>query len=1081
MKALHYFFLISLQSISIYGLSQKPKLRFEHIATNKGLTQSNVISILQDARGFMWFGTNNGLNKYDGYKFTVYKTNTKNASSIQGNFIMDMANSRNGGIWIASLGGGVAYYDHRKEQFINFRADPGNKNSIVADDVTAILEDSDGKLWIGTNMGLDVYDPVTRLFTHYLQSTRGANTISDNYVRDLLEDSEGNIWIATSNGLNLFDRRTKKFTHYFHDANNPNTPASNHIMVLYEDSRKMLWVGTNDDGLDMFDKSKGIFEHHRSIPGDESSLINNAVRSIQEDDRKRIWIGTENFGISIFDPVVKRFYHYVHDDVDHSTLASNSVNTIYRDSKNNMWVGTFNAGIDLANPDASKFAHYKRMLSENSISNNYVLCFYEDSQKNIWIGTDGGGLNLFNPSTGRFDHFRHDKKNKNSPCGDNVLCVMEDSRNNIWIGTWGEGVSIFNRKNNTWSHLRHDPANPNSLSNDNAWTIMEDRNKNIWIGTYGGGVDRYDPVKKTFTHFQHKNESDGGLWDNWVSALFEDDEGNIWISTAGAGINILDIKTGKFSYINATSGLNSNNAGNITEDRNKNLWICTTTGLHYLDRKTNKYTIFTVEDGLPSNVVLGVLEDASGRMWISTAQGIARYDPADRKFRIYTVADGLQSNEFKEKAFLKASDGSMYFGGNNGFNHFFPDDIQNAPFDPPLLITNFQVFNKDVPIETGKDHPSPLKQSITETRSITIPYKYSVFSFEFASLNYTPAEQKHYAYMLEGFDNTWNEVGAQRMATYTNLDPGRYVFRVKGLNNNGEWSRNEARIELIITPPFWLTWWFRIAVILLVAGSVVLVYRLRVNNIKKQKRELELQVKQQTRQLVQANKEMELKNKELEQFAYIASHDLQEPLRTTTSFINLLQKQYAGVLDDKAGKYFIYITEAAKRMDTLIKDLLDYSRIGRKSERQQVDCNEVLAEVIADLHSAICDSNAVITCGPLPVINGYHTEMKQLFQNLVINAIKFRKKDTTPRINISARKTGHHWEFQIADNGIGIEKQHTEKIFVIFQRLHNRNEYPGSGIGLSHCKKIVELHKGEIWVNSIPGTGSTFHFTVQDN
>src|SRR5215212_3613725 len=331
----------------------------------------------------------------------------------------------------------------------------------------------------------------------------------------------------------------------------------------------------------------------------------------------------------------------------------------------------------------------------------------------------------------------------------------------------------------------------------------------------------------------------------------------------------------------------------------------------------------------------------TGYMWVSTTQGVSRFNPQTKKFKNYTAADGLQSNEFKEKAFLKARDGSIYFGGNNGFNHFFPENIKDVSFDPPLVITSFQIFNKDVPIALDEKDESPLKQSITETNAITLSYSSSVFSFEFASLNYTTSERKHYAYILEGFDKTWNEVGTQRTATYTNLDPGKYVFKVKGVNNNGHWSDRITFITLTIKPPFWMTWWFKLTTILFFAGTIVLVYMMRVNNMKNQKKKLELQVKNQTLQLVQANKEMELKNRELEQFAYVASHDLQEPLRTTSSFVDLLQQQYKGKLDPKADKYLNYISSSSDRMKVLIKDLLDFSRIGKKGNLETVDCNGI--------------------------------------------------------------------------------------------------------------------------------------------
>ena len=464
----------------------------------------------------------------------------------------------------------------------------------------------------------------------------------------------------------------------------------------------------------------------------------------------------------------------------------------------------------------------------------------------------------------------------------------------------------------------------------------------------------------------------------------------------------------------------------------------------------------------------------------------------NQKFRNYSVFNGLQDEEFDVGAGLFTKRGDIFFGGINGFNVFNPDSLPENKNIPPVFLTGFELFNKAV-IPGAKG--SVLHQSLLETKEIILSHDQSVFTFEFAALDYTFPEKNQYAYKLEGFDKDWNNVGDKRTATYTNLDPGTYIFRVRGSNNDGIWNKDGISIEIIITPPFWLRWWFKILAVLIIVGGAVGFYGHRVSSINKQKINLQQQVREQTRQLLestekehnarkeaeQANIDLERKNKELEQFAYVASHDLQEPLRTTSSFVGLLQKQYHGKLDEKADKYLTYILESSGRMRVLIKNLLDYSQIGNKKELEQVDCNKMLHNVLADLGIAINEAGADIKSDSLPVINGYATELKQLFQNLITNAIKFKKEGASPEINISVHKNGSYWQFAFKDNGIGIEEKYNEKIFVIFQRLHSRTEYEGSGIGLSHCKKIVELHKGRIWVESTPGSGSTFSFTIKEN
>ena len=1088
MKTKRYVVLFILHFLCCFAFSQSNKIQFDHIGTAEGLSQSNAFCIMQDSRGFMWFGTWEGLNKYDGYNITVYKNDPLDKNSISNNFITSISESKNGDLWIATGGGGLCRYDRNKENFTRYRHDPKNTNSISHDFVNNILEDEKGKLWIATEEGLDMFDVVKNKFEHFTYNPDDRNSLSNSNVIYVFEAANHDIWICTSYGLNLFNPENKTFTRFQHNENNNKSIGSNVINTMFEDSKHRLWVGTDGAGMDLFNKKTGVFLHFRHDENNTNTLASNVVSDIKEDAENNLWIATGNGGLSIFNYTTGLFTNYKNDKIDKKSISNNSLNSIYKDSKNNMWVGNFANGIDVANRDKIKFTHFRNTMQENSLSENQVLSIFEDTKKNIWIGTDGGGLNLFDPESGNFKHFLHEKNNSHSICGNYVLTTCEDSKGNIWIGTWADGVTVFNPAKNTFKHFKNNPGNVSSLSNNNAWIIYEDRDKNIWIGTSGGGLNLLNPDGNSFTHFEYDRKHSDAISNNNIVSIFEDSDGEMWVCTNGGGLNLFNKKTKTFSHFqhdNAKNSLSDNSVNSICEDDNKNLWIATRMGLNQFNKKTNRFTVYTIADGLPDNVIFGILEDRKKNLWISTNKGISRFNPFSKIFKNYDASDGLQSNEFKVQAFCKTKSGVMYFGGTNGFNQFFPDSVQTIAFDPPLVITSFHIFNKRVPIAINKNDPSPLTKSITETKAITLPYSNSVFSFEFATLNYTSSEKKQYAYMLEGFDKDWNKVGTARTATYTNLNPGKYTFKVKGLNNEGQWSSNVVSVELTITPPFWLTWWFKLLALIIIAGSVIGFYKFRINTVRSQKIKLQQLVHQQTRQLLQsteeakqANIELERKNKELEQFAFVASHDLQEPLRTTSNFVALIQKQYKGHLDERADKYFNYILEASDRMKTLIKDLLDYSRIGRKKELAEVDCNIMLHEVLADLGAAIKETHADIQAGPLPVTHGYPTEIKQLFQNLVINAIKFRKRGTSPEIKISATKNNGNWEFVFKDNGIGIDEQHKERIFIIFQRLHTRSEYEGSGIGLAHCKKIVEMHGGKIWIESNPGEGAAFHFTI---
>jgi len=1102
-KKLRYLLLFCVQAFYCFSFSQIRDLKFEYLGIETGLSYNNVNYILQDSRGFMWFGTSDGLNKYDGYQFTVYKNKLADQNSLSGNSVKSIIEDSKEVLWIGTWGGGLNKFDREKNRFIHFRHDPLNNNSISSDFVTSLLEDKKGNLWIGTEKGgLDLFDRLNNRFIHYSHGAEN-KTLGNVFVTAIFEDSENNLWISTiKGGLSLFDRKSSTFTKYQHNESDSGSLENNDISAIFEDSRKNLWIGTNDGGLDQLDRKTRKFSHFKN-----SLLAGNVLRqfdilAIKEDYKGVLLIGTRNEGLFLFNPLTGVSMNYRHDELDITSLKRNIVSNIYKDPKGNIWIGTIGGGVNFLNSTGSDFTHYKHNSSSNSLSDNDVTCIYEDSEKNLWIATDGGGLNLFDRKSGRFIHYRHQAGNKNSICGDNVLSICEDSKGNLWIGTWGAGITVFNKNKNTYQHFKNDPLKPNSLGNDNAWIIFKDREKNIWIGTYGGGLDLYNPGSDSFTHFQYDEKNSSGINNNYVVTIIEDNKGIFWIGTDGGGLTRFDKKEKKFLSFTHNDSLNSlsyNFVGHIFEDRNGNLYLTTGTGLDYFNTNTHHFTAYTANEGFTSDAASGILEDANGNLWISTSKGISLFNPSTKFFKNFNTEDGLDANLYKAPASCKSSSGVMYFGGVNGFDEFLPGKIKIVSFDPPIVITDFQVFNKKVPIAIDKNDPSPLKKNITETKSITIPYSSSVISFEFASLHYGVLERKQYAYKLEGFDKTWNEVGTRHNATYTNLDPGKYIFKVKGLNNEGKWSSNIASIQLTITPPFWLTWWFITAISLAVAGSIIAFYLFRINTVKAQKTKLQQQVHDQTIQLIlsaeeehkarqeaenarieteQANKELILKNKELEQFVYVASHDLQEPLRTTSSFVELIKQQYHGKMDKMADKYLDFISDASDRMKVLIKDLLDFSRIGKNVELEKVDCNIIMKNMLLDIMVTIQESKTEIQYTELPVIDGYPTEIKLLFQNLVINAIKFRNKDSAPRIKISAQKKGGYWEFAVTDNGIGMEKQYSERIFVIFQRLHTRREYNGSGIGLSHCKKIVELHGGKIWVNSMPGQGSTFHFTL---
>jgi signal transduction histidine kinase/ligand-binding sensor domain-containing protein len=830
------------------SLDQANTIRFDRIAVEDGLSQNVVLTIAQDWRGFMWFGTEDGLNKYDGYQFTVYKYDPGNDATLSDNYISTIYEDRNGDLWIGTRNG-LNRLDRAADKFVRYRHDPDDPQSLGGVWVVSIYEDGEGTLWIGTDDGgLDRMDRDTGIFTHYRHDPADPTSLSDNSVGAIYEDGEGTLWVGTNGGLNRFDRLSGTFARYQRARGDPQSLSGNEVSAILEDRQGMLWVGTEDGGLNLFDRSTGTFVHYQNDPDVPQSLSHDRVRAAFEDSVGRLWIGTQN-GLDLFDGERNSFIHYRNNGGDPYSLSSNAVWSIYEDRTGVLWFGTYGGGLSKYNRATEQFALYQRNPDlPNSLSDNMVWAIHEDSDGVLWIGTFNGGLNRLDRGSGTFAVCRHEPEAPDSLSSDDVRAILEDREGILWVGTSG-GLDRFDRDTGTFVHYRHDPADPASLSDDRVIVLHEDRSGNLWVGTRTGGLDRLNRETNTFTHYQHDEDDPRSLSDDRVWALYEDSTGKLWVGTLG-GVSVWDPGTDQFvSYLNDPddpTSLSNDAVFAFYEDGDGAMWLGTWgSGLDRFDPATGTFTHYTEKDGLANNVIYGIEGDAVGSLWMSTNKGLSRFDPRTQTFQNYDVRDGLQNNEFNVGAHFASSSSELFFGGTQGFNAFYPERVAGNPYAPPVVVTAFSKFNVVV------------RRGLEPGEHIQLTYRDSFISFEFAALDYTAPDKNQYAYMLEGQDEDWVYAGTRRHVDYTNLRGGDYVFRVRGSNNDGVWNEEGVAVTITVTPPLWETWWFRGGVILALAAIVVGGYWLRVRSVEARSRELERQVTARTREIEQRTGELE--------------------------------------------------------------------------------------------------------------------------------------------------------------------------------------------------------------------------------
>jgi diguanylate cyclase (GGDEF)-like protein len=836
-------------------------VQFSTLSVSDGLSQAAVNSIVQDKDGYLWFATQEGLNRYDGYEIKVYQHDSADQHSLSHDWVWTLFVDSSGSLWIGSDGGGLSRYDQETDRFVHFKHNPEDPKSISNDRVRVIYEDQGGVFWVGTDGGgLNRFNPNNGTFTRYNHTPDVADSLAHDKVMALLEDRAGGLWVGTDGGgLSRFDRESESFQHFQHDPLREESLSDNRVRVLFQEKNGRFWVGTYAGGVSLFNPVDGNFKHFKHDPQNPQSLSHDEVRDIYQDFDGTLWIATDA-GLDEWRPSIQGFFHYNHDSTDPSTIASDRVISLYQERGGVLWVGTY-GGVSRWNYISNAFTYYRSQPDDKSgLSSNVITGISESPNGMIWIGTYGGGLNRLDPVSGAVRSYQNDPSDPRSLVDNRVMTVFADKSGSVWVGTRNKGLSRLNARTGRFSHFRHDEQDEHSLSMDSVSSIFGEGDGTLWVGTYGGGLNRLDLVSGKFTVYKHDSDDGTTISSNRVLSIYRDMAGALWIGTEDGGLNKFNQSNHTFTHYKHDpknlNSLGSDTAWDITESRDGSLWIATRDGglnrWSYEDRKEGSpvFSRFGKSEGLVSNTLHGVLEDEEGALWLSSNRGLSRFNPVDGNVRHFDRMNGLQGNEFNFGARFRTNNGSLIFGGTDGLVMFHPKEIRSNMYEPAVTVSVISNMN-----EIGKSHSADKVYDV-----VILDYRDYSVSFEFTALDFISADKNQYRYILEGFDSDWIDSGRFRRASYTNLPAGEYVFKVKASNSNGIWSEDNAVIVLQVTPPPWKSRWAYGAYILVIVGTIIMIVRsqaMRFEQAARQRRELEEQVQLRTQELAERNNELE--------------------------------------------------------------------------------------------------------------------------------------------------------------------------------------------------------------------------------
>ena len=1058
--------------------AQTGSFEFNRIDISQGLSDNQVRSIVKDSKGFLWFATMSGLNRYDGYQFKVFRHNLRDSTSLSDDNILRIFDGPDNKLWVDTHSG-YNIFDPVTESVNRDFSSYLKKISLPDVPITNMIRDNNGDYWfLMARQSLFKYSSLTGKTMHVYELPAGEAPVTS-----FAQDGQSDIWMVHSDGaIQKIDNKTGNLLNHLEALTAIfKNESLNYFIFVDKQQELWLYVSAGARGVFHYIPATGVLQqiNKESKP---FHLNNNIVVNILQDNNNDIWISTDHGGINVLDKASHSIRYILNNINDRKSLSENSIASAYKDNTGIIWVGTYKQGVSFYHADIIKFPLFRHIPSgTSSLQYDDINDFAEDTKGNIWIGSNGGGLIYYDRTSEKFIQYVHHPDNPNSLGNDVIVCLYMDRHQKLWIGTYFGGLDCYDGK--TFTHYRHSLADTNSIGDDRVYEILEDSNDNLWVGTLSAGLDRLDRKTNIFHHY--KAYAPNSIHAYYISELMEDREGNIWVGSAN-GADVLEKKTGNFVYYsnftNNPKGISNNNIISLLQDSRGLIWVGTSDGLNIFDKQNNSFKAFRIEDGLPGNTILTILEDKQQRLWVSTPNGLSciTVHPKNDDINETTIScknydelDGLQGIAFNENAALKTHKGELAFGGSKGFNLFDPSTILPDKNIPSVVLTDMQVFNKSVGIGEKIDGRIVLPQAISQTNEVTLKYNEDVVSFEFAALNFLHPEKNKYAYRLGGFNKGWVYTdGKTRKANYTNLDPGDYTFYVKAANSDGVWNEKAVTLLVRILPPFWKTPLAYTLYVLFFAAILWFARRLVL-----QRARMRFEIEQQKQEALRMHELDMLKIR----FFTNVSHEFRTPLSLILSPMDKIIRE---AKDSSQRKQLQLVHRNARRLLNLVNQLLDF----RKMEVQELRLNPSQGDIIRfirDIFQSFTDiaekKNIQFSCYSTVeslLMPFDYDKLERILFNLLSNAFKFTGENGKVAVQLQMEMENKRQllAIKVIDTGIGISKEKQEKIFERFFQ----NDIPGSmvnqgsGIGLSITKEFVKLHNGTVWVDSEPGKGSCF-------